>query len=131
MTIWKSYAIFSLGDLQGTSSSNSSSLSSGSWGILSEELVNMSGTGKILGLREFLRWFIISGLSKFGLSPVRGISKWLPVTPLTSTGESFVVVSPKHCFESQSPLLSGNTAVTQTKDLKEITFAQRLYWFSF
>lgn len=50
------YAIFSLGDRQGTSSSISSSDSSPSWskdswpGRCKVELVNISGTGKILGL---------------------------------------------------------------------------------
>lgn len=50
------YAIFSLGDLQGTSSSISSSDSSASWskdswpGRCRVELVSMSGTGRMLGL---------------------------------------------------------------------------------
>lgn len=51
------HAIFSLGDLQGTSSSISSSDSSASWssdswpGRCNVELVSMSGTGRMLGLR--------------------------------------------------------------------------------
>ncbi|CAG2061216.1 unnamed protein product [Timema podura] len=49
------YAIFSLGDLHGTSSSISSSLSlsssCGSDAMLRELLVNMSGTGRMLGRR--------------------------------------------------------------------------------
>lgn len=50
---WATHVIFSLADRHGTSSSSSSSLSSGSSmgpvEILSEELVTMSGTGKMLG----------------------------------------------------------------------------------
>lgn len=106
------YAIFSLGDLQGTSSSNSSSLSSASSATSCEmfnvEFVNISGTGNILGLLEFLRWLIISGLSKLGLPPL-GISKWFPVidtSNVTEPGdESF-----RHCLESPSPELSVKVA---------------------
>lgn len=80
----QTYAIFSLGDRHGTSSSNSSSLSSPSSAVSCDMfnvlLVNISGTGNILGLLEFRRWLIDSGLSRFGLSPALGISRWFPVT---------------------------------------------------
>jgi len=49
--------------------------------MFSAELVNMSGTGRILGRRLPLLWFRISGLKRFGLSPPRGTSRWLPVQP--------------------------------------------------
>lgn len=54
--VLETHAIFSDGDLHGTSSSTSSSLSSPSSSalsveMLSAELVNMSGTGRMLGLR--------------------------------------------------------------------------------
>lgn len=109
----QTYAIFSLGDRQGTSSSSSSSLSSpsspASWLMLRVEFVNMSGTGSILGLLEFLRWFITSGLSRLGFSPALGMSRWLPAIDIS------IVVEPgedsfRHCLESLSPVLSGNVA---------------------
>lgn len=106
------YAIFSLGDLQGTSSSSSSSLSSPSsatsWEMLRVELVNMSGTGRMLGLLEFLRWLIISGLKRFGLSPL-GMSRWFPVTEtskVTEPGEE----SFRHWRESPKVALSEKVA---------------------
>lgn len=112
----KPYAIFSLGDRHGTSSSSSSSLSSPSsatsCGMFNDELVNMSGTGRMLGLREFRRWLIVSGLSKFGLSPLRGMSRWFPVI------DTSIVVDPgddsfRHCRESLKPALSGNVAIKE------------------
>lgn len=115
------YAIFSLGDLQGTSSSNSSSLSSPSsatsCGIFIDELVNISGTGSMLGRRELRLWFITSGLSKFGLSPplLRGMSKWLPVIPDTSSVTDPGEVSLRHCFESAKFVVSVNVAKIHTQ----------------
>lgn len=54
--VWKTHAIFSDGDRQGTSSSSSSSLSSPSSqsslpDALNDDDVNISGTGKIDGRR--------------------------------------------------------------------------------
>lgn len=110
---WRTHAIFSLGDLHGTSSSNSSSLSSPSSAISCDmfnvELVNISGTGNMLGLLELRLWFIISGLSKFGFSPVLGISRWLPVTftsNVTEPGDA----SFRHWRESLNPAFSTNVA---------------------
>lgn len=114
----KSYAIFSLGDLQGTSSSSSSSLSSpsscGSVDMFSVELVNISGTGSILGRLLPRRWFNISGLSRLGLSPDRGISKWLPVTEVSNVNEPGEL-SLRQVLESMTPPeVSGNVAVNKT-----------------
>lgn len=120
----KSYAIFSLGDRHGTSSSNSSSLSSPSsamsWGMFIVELEIISGTGRMLGRREFLRWLIISGLKRFGFSP-RGISRWFPVI------DTSIVVEPgedsfKHCRESLRPVASGKIAAKNKKKTKILEF---------
>lgn len=68
----------------------------------------MSGTGRMLGRRELRRWLMISGLSRFGLSPPRGMSRWLPVTDTSSVtlpGDA----SFRHWRESLMPL-STNVA---------------------
>lgn len=112
-----SYAIFSLGERHGTSSSSSSSLSSPSSAtscdIFKVELVNMSGTGKILGRLELRRWLIISGLSRLGFSPALGMSKWFPVTVTSTVAADPGVGSFKHWRESDRPELSGKIAATE------------------